>query len=66
MPKVAPLAAVEVVNAKMPVTVEAAELTRLNEIGEIKNCIVDGPLSMEEPVALQSDEAEQTGKVAEE
>ena len=28
MPKVAPLAAVEVVNPKMPVTVEAAELTR--------------------------------------
>jgi phosphate butyryltransferase len=46
-PKVAPLAAVEVVNPKMPVTVEAAELTRLNEEGEIKNCIVDGPLSMD-------------------
>lgn len=46
-PKVAPLAAVEVVNDKMPVTVEAAELTRLNEAGEIKNCIVDGPLSMD-------------------
>lgn len=47
MPKVAPLAAVEVVNPKMPVTVEAAELTKLNEEGEIKNCIVDGPLSMD-------------------
>ena len=46
-PKVAPVAAVEVVNPKMPVTVEAAELTRLNEEGEIKNCIVDGPLSMD-------------------
>ena len=46
-PKVAPLAAVEVVNPKMPVTVEAAELTRMNEEGEIKNCIVDGPLSMD-------------------
>ena len=46
-PKVALLAAVEVVNDKMPVTVEAAELTRLNEAGEIKNCIVDGPLSMD-------------------
>jgi phosphate butyryltransferase len=46
-PKVAPLAAVEVVNPKMPVTVEAAELTKLNEEGEIKNCIVDGPLSMD-------------------
>ena len=47
MPKVAPLAAVEVVNEKMPVTVEAAELTRLNEAGEITGCIVDGPLSMD-------------------
>ena len=44
-PKVAPLAAVEVVNPKMPVTVEAAELTKMNEEGKIKNCIVDGPLS---------------------
>ncbi|SFQ13986.1 phosphate butyryltransferase [Butyrivibrio proteoclasticus] len=55
-PKVAPLAAVEVVNPKMPVTVEAAELTRLNEEGEIKNCIVDGPLSMDlaiDPEAAQ-------------
>lgn len=46
-PKVAPLAAVEVVNPKMPVTVEAAELTRMNENGEITGCIVDGPLSMD-------------------
>lgn len=46
-PKVAPLAAVEVVNPKMPVTVEAAELTRWNEEGRIKDCIVDGPLSMD-------------------
>ena len=44
-PKVAPLAAVEVVNPKMPVTVDAAELTKMNEEGKIKNCIVDGPLS---------------------
>lgn len=47
MPKVAPLAAVEVVNPKMPVTVEAEELTKACEAGEIKNCIVDGPLSMD-------------------
>ncbi|RKM56656.1 phosphate butyryltransferase [Butyrivibrio sp. X503] len=55
-PKVAPLAAVEVVNPKMPVTVEAAELTKMNEAGEIKNCIVDGPLSMDlaiDPEAAQ-------------
>ncbi len=46
-PKVAPLAAVEVVNPKMPVTVEAAELTRMNKDGEITGCIVDGPLSLD-------------------
>ena len=66
MPKVAPLAAVEVVNAKMPVTVEAAELTRLNEIGEIKNCIVDGPLSMDlaiDPEAAQHKEGASDRKI---
>ena len=46
-PKVAALAAVEVVNPKMPATVEAAELTRMNKDGEITGCIVDGPLSMD-------------------
>lgn len=46
-PKVAPLAAVEVVNPKMPVTVEAAELTKMCEEGKITGCIVDGPLSLD-------------------
>ena len=53
-PKVAPLAAVEVVNPKMPCTVEAAKLTEMNENGEITGCIVDGPLSLDlsiEPAA---------------
>lgn len=31
----------------MPVTVEAAELTKMNEEGKITGCIVDGPLSMD-------------------
>lgn len=47
MPKVAPVAAVEVVNPKMPVTVEAAELTKMNDEGKITGCIVDGPLSVD-------------------
>lgn len=46
-PKVAPLAAVEVVNPKMPATVDAAELTRMNAEGQIQDCIVDGPLSLD-------------------
>lgn len=45
--RVAPLAAVEVVNPKMPVTVEAAELKKMWENGEIPGCIVDGPLSLD-------------------
>lgn len=46
-PKVAPLAAVEVVNPKMPATVDADELRKMNQAGEITGCIVDGPLSMD-------------------
>ncbi len=46
-PKVAPLAAVEVVNPKMPATVEAAKLTEMNAEGAITGCIVDGPLSLD-------------------
>ena len=55
-PKVAPLAAVEVVNPKMPATVEAQQLTEMCANGEIKDCIVDGPLSLDlaiDPEAAQ-------------
>lgn len=58
-PKIAPLAAVEVVNPKMPVTVEAQELTRMNEEGLIKNCIVDGPLSLD--LAIDPEAAKHKG-----
>ncbi len=46
-PKVAVLAAVENVNPKMAESVDAAELKRLNEIGEISGCIVEGPISFD-------------------
>lgn len=59
MPKVAPLAAVETVNPKMPVTLEAEELTKMNEAGDITGCIVDGPLSMD--IALYPEAAEEKG-----
>ena len=58
-PKVAPLAAVEVVNPKMPVTVEAAELTRMNREGLITGCIVDGPLSLD--LAIDPEAAKHKG-----
>ena len=46
-PKVAVLAAIEVVNPKMKETVEADKLSKMNDNGEIKGCIVDGPLSLD-------------------
>ena len=44
-PKVAVLAAVEKVNPKMPEAIDAAELKKINEAGEIQNCIIEGPIS---------------------
>lgn len=46
-PKVAPLAAVEVVNPKMPATLDAEALTKMNEEGKLTGCIIDGPLSFD-------------------
>ena len=58
-PKVAPVAAVEVVNPKMQVTVDAAELTKMNEEGKITGCIVDGPLSLD--LAIDQEAAKHKG-----
>jgi len=46
-PKVAVLTAVETVNPKMPEAVDADNLKRMNQNGEIKNCIVEGPISVD-------------------
>ena len=53
-PKVAPLAAVEVVNPKMPETVDAAELTKMNHEGKIKGCVIDGPLSLDMAISKEA------------
>ena len=58
-PKVAPLAAVEVVNPKMPVTVEADELTKMCQEGKITGCVVDGPLSLD--LAIDPEAAKHKG-----
>ena len=55
-PKVAALAANEVVNPKMPATVEAAQLQKWNEEGKITGCIVEGPIALD--VALSRQAAE--------
>ncbi|PLT27870.1 phosphate butyryltransferase [Peribacillus deserti] len=59
MPKVAVLAAVEVVNPKMEATVDGALLTQMNRRGQIKGCIVDGPLALD--IAISAEAAEHKG-----
>lgn len=44
-PKVGVLACVEKVNPKMPETLDADELAKMNQRGEITGCIVEGPIS---------------------
>lgn len=58
-PKVAALAAVEVVNPDMPSTLDAAALTLMNRRGQIKDCIVDGPLALD--LALSEEAARHKG-----
>ncbi|MCX7950619.1 MAG: phosphate butyryltransferase [Clostridiales bacterium] len=59
MPKVAPVAAVEVVNPDMPPTLDAAALSKMNDRGQIKGCIVDGPLAIDN--ALSEEAAKHKG-----
>jgi len=47
LPKVAAVCAVEVVNTSMPATLDAAMLSKMNERGQIKGCIIDGPLALD-------------------
>lgn len=60
MPKVAPLCAVEVVNPDMPATVDASLLAKMNDRGQIKGCIIDGPLALDNAI---SEEAAQHKKI---
>lgn len=46
-PKIALLAAVEVVNPDMEETLQASILTKMNQRGQIPGCIVDGPLALD-------------------
>ncbi len=46
-PKAALLAAVEVIYPQMPVTTTEAVIAKMADKGQIKGCLVDGPLSMD-------------------
>ncbi len=62
-PKVAPIAAVETVNPTMQASVDAALLTQMNRRGQIKKCIIDGPLAFDNAISKAS--AEHKGIVSE-
>lgn len=53
-PKIAVLGAVEMVNESMQATMDAALLSKMNQRGQIKNCIIDGPLAFDNAVSLES------------
>ena len=54
MPKVAPICAVEVVNPSMQATLDAAALSAMNKRGQIKGCIIDGPLGLDNAISKEA------------
>ncbi len=53
-PKVAVLCAAETVSEKIEASVHAAMLTTMNRRGQIKGCIVDGPLALDNAVSKEA------------
>lgn len=62
-PRVAMLAAVEVIYPAMPMTLDGAVISKMADKGQIKNCFIDGPLSLD--VAVVPEVAKQKGVVSE-
>jgi phosphate butyryltransferase len=54
LPKVAILGAVEKVTENMQATLDAALLSKMNQRGQIENCIIDGPLAFDNAISLES------------
>ena len=55
-PKVGILAAAETISLKMESTVHAALLTMMNKRGQIKGCIIDGPLGFDNIISKEAAE----------
>lgn len=54
IPRVAPICAVEVVNPDMPSTIDASILSKMCDRGQIKGCIVDGPLALDNALSEEA------------
>jgi len=52
--RVAALCAVEMVNTDMQSTVDAGLLTMMNHRGQIKDCIIDGPLALDNAISAEA------------
>ncbi len=50
-PKVAILSATEFVIPKLESTIDAAALSKMNERGQIRGCVVDGPLALDNAIS---------------
>ena len=50
-PKVALLAAVEVINPDMEETLQAGIIAKMNQRGQIPDCIIDGPLALDNAIS---------------
>jgi len=54
LPRVAVLAATEVVNPKVPATLDAANLSKMADRGQIQGGLVDGPLALDNAISPES------------
>ena len=53
-PRVAILSATEMVNPKIPVSLDASNLSKMAERGQIKGGIVDGPLALDNAISAEA------------
>lgn len=60
-PRVAIIAGIELVNPDMPSSVDAALIAKMAERGQIKGCLVDGPLSLDLAVSEEAARAKGVG-----
>ncbi len=63
LPKIAILSSLEEVKPNIPSTIDAALLTQMNRRGQIKDCVVDGPLALDNIVSKKA--AKKKGIVSE-
>ena len=54
IPRVAVLSATEFVMPDLQSTIDAAALSKMNERGQIKGCIVDGPLALDNALSVEA------------